>query len=90
MVKATVFCFDCRGKFDIYPEHMKPEQPPENCPHCGAVIPEKAFRKLLDVTMQAEEIEKDLRSAADVQGTTLFSVDWMKYHPSTGLRNRRA
>ena len=71
MVKATVFCFDCRGKFDIYPEHMKPEQPPENCPHCGAVIPEKAFRK-------------------HVQGTTLFSVDWMNYHPSTGLRNRRA
>lgn len=89
MVKATAFCFACRGRFDIYPGQMDPEQPPANCPHCGAVMPEKAFRKLLDVTMQAEEIEKDLRSAADTQGATLFSVDWMNYHPNTGTRLRR-
>ena len=89
MVSAKVYCFGCRGRFYIYPRQMDPEKPPAKCPHCGAVMPEKAFRKLHDVTMQAEEIEKDLRGAVDVQGAALFSVDWKNYHPYTGNRDSR-
>lgn len=91
MVYARVFCFTCQAKFDIYPDQMftvsdDPRFHLANCPHCGSAIPQKAFGKLHDVTLQAEEIEKDLRSAADTDGATLFSVDWVNYHPRTGRK----
>lgn len=84
MVRAKAYCFDCKGYFELYPDYLGPELPPANCPHCGAVMPEKPFRKLHDIVMQLEEVEKDLRSAADTQGATLFSVDLTNYHPYKG------
>lgn len=88
MVFAKAFCFDCQGKFDIYADSMTENQPPAACPHCGAVMPEKAFRKLLNVTMQLAEVEKDLRSAADADGAPLFSVDLNNYYPRMGRKPR--
>ena len=86
MVKAKAYCFDCKGYFELYPDYLGPELPPANCPHCGAVMPTKAYAKLFDVTMQLAEVEKDLRAAADTDGTTLFSVELANYHPRIGRK----
>ena len=84
MVSAKVYCFDCRGYFELYPDSLGPEQPPANCPHCGALMPDKPFYKLLDIVMQLEEVEKDLRNAAIDRGAHLFSVDLKNFHPNNG------
>lgn len=89
MVYAKIYCFDCLGRFDLYADRMTEEQPPVACPHCGAVVPEKAFRKLLNVTGELAEIEKDLRSASDVDGAPLFSIDLNNYHPRQPVRRTK-
>lgn len=85
MTYARVFCFDCKGTFELHADRMQ-DQNPAACPHCGAVMPTKAYAKLFDVTMQLAEIEKDLRAASDVDGITLFSVDLANYHPRIGRK----
>ena len=89
MVYAKALCFDCRGIFEIHASEMTPDREPPTCPHCGAVLPEKAFRKLENVTLELAEINKDLRNAADTDGATLFSLDLLNYHPRSGTRPRR-
>lgn len=83
MVTVKVYCFDCKGRWELYPAEMKEGSPPAICPHCGRQMPQKPFDKLLNVTMMAEEVEKDLRNAAFDRGEPLFSVDWMNFHPRT-------
>ena len=51
MTYARVFCFDCKGTFELHADRMQ-DQNPAACPHCGAVMPTKAYAKLFDVTMQ--------------------------------------
>ena len=85
MTYARVFCFDCKGTFELHADRMQ-DQTPAACPHCGAVMPTKAYAKLFDVTMQLAEVEKDLRAAADTDGTTLFSVELANYHPRIGRK----
>lgn len=89
MVYAKALCFDCRGIFEIHASEMTPDKEPPICPHCGAVLPEKPFRKLLNVTEELAEIEKDLRNAADTDGASLFSLDLLNYHPRSGTKPRR-
>ena len=86
MVYARIFCFNCRGNFELYAENMNPDSPPANCPHCGSVLPTKPYKKLQDIVFQLADCEKDLRSAADTDGSTLFSISLENYHPGSGRK----
>lgn len=74
MVFVKAKCFTCGADFHIYIDHLI-DGSGNRCPHCGSEMPRKGFKKLTDVLMMTEEINKDLRNSHTDRGLPLFQVE---------------
>lgn len=82
MVYGNVHCYNCGADFELYVDNVTANGAAVFCPHCCALLPASATKKLLDVFMMLEEVNKTLRKANADYNAPLFQIELRNHYVS--------